>query len=76
MLPADTEESVVMFVSKEYIPLACRLTEGAKGRRHLFYNSKTVPDAPGCMLKKYETRTRTNWQYECAKAFMNGDVTL
>lgn len=76
MLPADTEEPVVFFVSKEYVRLACALTEGVKGPRYLFYNSKTVPDAPGCELKKYVTRTRTNWQYECAKAFMDGKINV
>lgn len=76
MLPVETEESIVFFVSKKYIPLACGLTEGLKGPRYLFFNSKIVPPAPGCILKKYETRTRTNWQYECAKAFMDGEIGL
>lgn len=74
MLAADTEEPIVFFVSKDYVSLACKLTEGIKGPKYLLYNSKTAPDAPGCNLKKYVTRTRTNWQYECAKAFMEGKV--
>lgn len=74
MLPVDTEEPVVFFVSKEYVRLTCELTNGLKSRRYLFYNSKTGPDAPDCILKKYDTRTRTNWQYECAKAFMDGRI--
>ncbi len=74
MMPPDADEPVVIFFSKEYVRLACELTEGVKGPRYLFYNSKTVPNAPGCILKKYATRTRTNWQYECAKAFMDGKI--
>ena len=74
MLPVDTEEPVVFFVSKKYVRLACELTNGLKSPRYLFYNSKTGPDAPDCILKKYDTRTRTNWQYECAKAFMDGRI--
>ncbi len=76
MLPIETVEPVVFFISKQYIPLACDLTEGHKCPRYLFYNSMTEPDAPGCILKKYDTRTRTNWQYECAKAFMDGSIDL
>lgn len=76
MLPADTTDPVVFFVSKEYVPLACELTAGVKGPRYLFYNSRTPPNAPDCTLKKFETRTRTNWQYECAKAFMDGVVGI
>jgi hypothetical protein len=74
MLPENTDQLVVFFVSKEYIRLACDLAKGVKGPRYLFYNSKAVPDAPGCILKNYATRTRTNWQYECAKAFMDGKI--
>lgn len=74
MFPSDTEEPVIFFVSKGYVPLACELTVGVRAPRYLFYNSKTVPDAPDCILKKYDTRTRTNWQYECAKAFMDGKI--
>jgi len=76
MLPTDGYEPVVFFVSKAYIPLACELTEGRAGPRHLFYNSAIPPDAPGCRLKRYETRTRTNWHYECANAFLDGKIEL
>jgi hypothetical protein len=27
---------------------------------------------PGYELRRFETRTRTNWQYECANAFLDG----
>ncbi|MFY1712904.1 hypothetical protein J3366_15565 [Tritonibacter mobilis] len=76
MLPQDTDEPVVFFVSKGYVPLACALTEGVTAPRHLFYNSATPPNAPEFMLKNYETRTRTNWQYECAKSFLAGDIEV
>ncbi|SMD00904.1 hypothetical protein [Primorskyibacter flagellatus] len=76
MLPLDNDEPVVFFVSKGYVPLACALTEGVKAPRYLFYNSATPPDAPGFMLKAYETRTRTNWHYECAKSFLAGDIEI
>lgn len=65
-LPADSEEPVVFFVSKAYISLACKLTEAINGPKYLFYNAEEVPETPGCHLIKFVTRTRTNWQYECA----------
>ena len=74
MLPEDTDEPVVLLVSKDYVRLACKLTERIRGQRYLFFNSTTVPDAPGCILKRYETTTRTNWQYECANALIEGKV--
>lgn len=74
LLSATTDRPIVFFVSKGYIPLACELTEGMKGPKFLFYNSNSAPPAPGCVLKRYETRTRTNWQYECARAFARGDI--
>ena len=76
MLPANTDRPVVFFVSKGYVPLACQLTEGIKGPKYLFYNSAAAPSAPGCVPKRYETTTRTNWQYECAKAFVRGEIGL
>jgi hypothetical protein len=74
MLPDDTERPVVFFGSKEYVPLFAGLTRSVKGQKTVFYNSRQSPAAPGCVLKRFETRTRTNWQYECAAAFLNGDI--
>ena len=74
MLPRDADEPIVFFVSKEYVALASKLTERIEGTRYLFYNSSIIPDAPGCRLERYVTRTRTNWQYGCAKAFMDGEI--
>jgi hypothetical protein len=28
----------------------------------------------GCKLIRFETRARTNWQYECAAAFLRGNL--
>ena len=71
-----TDEPAVFFVSRGYVQLACALTEGLRGPRHLFYNSTTPPDAPGFILNAYETRTRTNWQYECAKSLLAGNIEI
>jgi hypothetical protein len=70
-LPADTDEEVVFFGGKDYLPLFCALTSSLSGRKTVFYNSGTAPDAPGCSLERFATTTRTNWHYECAKAYLD-----
>jgi hypothetical protein len=74
LIPANTTEQVVCFGSKEYVPLFAALTQAVRRERIVFYNSVMPPSAPGCKLIKFETRMRTNWQYECAAAFLRGDV--
>jgi hypothetical protein len=74
LIPANTTEQVVCFGSKEYVPLFAALTHAVRGERTVFYNSATPPSAPGCKLIRFETRTRTNWQYECAAAFLRREL--
>jgi hypothetical protein len=69
MLPDDVDGPVVFFGSKEYVPLFACLTRTMNAEKLVFYNSQQPPVADGCVLKRFETRTRTNWQYECAAAF-------
>ena len=38
------------------------------------YNSGRIPLAPGWTLRRFETSTRTNWHYECANAFVDGEL--
>ena len=76
MLPKDTAKPVVFLGGKDYIPLFCSLTEGIKSERTVFYNSETVPDAPGCKLCRFPTKARTNWHYECAKKILEGNIVF
>ena len=76
MLPTETTEKIIFFGGKNYVSLFCALTAGVKGSRHLWYNSKNEPDAPGCVLHRFKTTTKTNWHYECAKAFVEGRIQL
>lgn len=76
MLPTETTETIIFFGGKNYVSLFCTLTAGVKGSRHLWYNSKNEPDAPGCVLHRFKTTTKTNWHYECAKAFVEGRIQL
>lgn len=75
VLPDDAEGPIVFFGSKEYVPLFASLTRSIKAERLVFYNSQQPPPAEGCELKKFETRTRTNWQYECATAFLANELS-
>jgi hypothetical protein len=58
MIPVRTTEPVVCFASKEYAPLFAALTRSVKSEKTVFYNSATPPTAPGCVLVRFETRTR------------------
>jgi len=72
MLPDNCDEEIVFFGGKDYLPFFHSLTEKARGKRRVFYNSDRPPMLPGCSLERFETRTRTNWHYECADAFLRG----
>ena len=74
MLDNPNSEPVVFFGGKDYISLFCELTKLVKGPKTIFFNSATLPDTPGCTLKRFVTRTRTNWHYECAKAFIAEEI--
>ena len=80
-LPADTAEPVVFFGGKDYTPLFCELTGGIRSRRTIFYRVSALPgkaskppEAPGCALQGFPTRTSTNWHYECVKEFLAGKI--
>jgi hypothetical protein len=74
MLADNTRAPIIFFGGKEYVSLFVALTRSMKGRKKVFYNSAQPPAAPGCALARFSTRTRTNWQYECSRAFLNGDI--
>jgi hypothetical protein len=74
MLPAHAHDEIIFFGGKDYLPLFCSLTSAMKTPKRVFYNSKSIPSAPGCSLVKFETNTKTNWHYECAKAFLDSKL--
>jgi hypothetical protein len=75
MLPVSAHQEVVFFGGKDYLPLFCALTEQHRDRRLVYYNSASPPQLSGCTLKRYQTSTRTNWHYECANAFIDGEIS-
>jgi hypothetical protein len=66
----DVKGPVLFFGGKDYVPLFCDLTARLRAERIVFFNSNEPPEAAGCSLVKYRTRTRTNWHYECVDAFL------
>jgi hypothetical protein len=61
MLPDSTDQEILLFGGKDYVPLFCKLTQNVKGKRKVFHSSGQGPSAPGCMLVKFE-----NYQDELA----------
>jgi len=76
MLRADSDDDLVFFGGKDYLPLFCKLTQNYLGNRFVFYNSAIQPNTPGCTLIRYRTSTRTNWHYGCAKDFIAGEIGI
>lgn len=75
MIPRDVSSHVVFLGGKDYVSLFCKLTMGI-ARRTIFYNSLSPPSVPSCDLVRYETTKRTNWHYECARALIDGSISV
>lgn len=71
MLPKDTEDEILFLGGTDYVPLFCSLTKAVRGKRTVFHSAEQAPEALGCVLLKFETSTRTNWHYQCARALLN-----
>lgn len=75
-LPSECTDNLVFFGGKDYLPLFRKLTSEYRGVRHVIYNAASPPEAPGCHLVRYATRTRTNWHYEAVKAYLAGQLVF
>ena len=71
-LKMDTEEPLLFFGGKDYLPLFDRLTNQYRGKRTVFYNSTAPPNLPDCDVQKFDTNRRRKWHYECAQACLDG----
>ena len=72
MLPQDTREPVLFFGGKDYLPLFQKLTSSIESPRVVFHRSTEVPNIPGCIPVRFNTKRSTNWHYECADAYLAG----
>lgn len=75
MLSNPAGENILFFGGRSYVPYFDRLTESVSGEKIVYYNSANMPQLPHCILRRYETTTKTNWHYECADAFLRGRLT-
>jgi len=77
MLPRGSNEPMVFFGGKDYVPLFSELTKSHGGPRTVFYNSAEPPEASACLLRRFEAATRTtNWHYDCVNAVLDGSLEL
>jgi hypothetical protein len=72
MLPPDTEEPIVFFGGKDYLPLFDHLSSGVHAPRIVFFNSASAPRIGHARTIRFQTSTPTNWHYECVDAFLSG----
>ena len=70
-LTDDETNEIVFFGGKDYLNLFCELTRNVNGEKKVFYNSSRAPQIPGMTFERFETRTKTNWHYECVRAFLS-----
>jgi hypothetical protein len=75
MLP-DGTEPILFFGSSEYVRLFAALTDNVVAPRALYSRSQATPQFPGIEVISFETTRRTNWQYDCVNAFLNGTLEL
>ncbi len=65
----DANDEVVFIGVKDYVTFFDSLTHGRGLRR-------TTPRIADCKLLRYPTRSRTNWQYQCAADLIRGDFQM
>jgi hypothetical protein len=72
LLPDEGDE-ITFLGGKEYLPLFFKLTAPLRADKTVIYNSARPPVLPsGFKAVRYETSTRTNWHYECARDLVAG----
>jgi hypothetical protein len=72
MLANVSDEPVLFFGGKDYLPLFSDLTAALDAPRVLFFSSSAAPTVSGVHKIRYPTSTRTNWHYECVRAYLSG----
>ena len=75
-LPKDPKGPIVFLGGNNYRPLFCTLAESRDCRKVVFYKAQEQPEAPGCDLKRYNTKTNTNWHYQCAWDLIEGKISI
>tara|TARA_R110002049_G_scaffold288687_2_gene471309 strand:- start:545 stop:1183 length:639 start_codon:yes stop_codon:yes gene_type:complete len=76
-------EKIVFFGGADYLKLFYNLTKDLSNEKIIFYNKKNIysglpflKNESSFKLIKYETKTRTNWHYGCAKDFLENKLVI
>ncbi|WP_076792858.1 hypothetical protein [Chlorobium sp. KB01] len=73
----DDGDTLVFIGGKDYLPLFCKLTKELKGQKKVFFNSDAAPEiGNGFCSERFITTQKTNWQYSCAQALIDGSIIL
>lgn len=83
MKKVNPNEKIVFFGGADYLKLFYSLTKDLSNEKIIFYNKKNIysglpflKNESSFKLIKYETTTRTNWHYGCAKDFLENKIIL
>ena len=74
-LHTDRLDPVVFFGGRAYLPLFAQLTDPMTLPTFVFFNSSSPPRHSVWRTLRFATKTRTNWHYECADAFLDGRIS-
>ena len=75
-LPNDGD-TIAFIGGKDYLPLFCKLTRELTGKKKVFYNSSSAPAlGNGFYPERFITTQKTNWQYTCAQALIDGRIKI
>ncbi|NMW20525.1 MAG: hypothetical protein HKK67_02595 [Chlorobiaceae bacterium] len=68
-------EDIIFVGGKDYQPLFKKLTADLSGLKKIFYNATQTPVAErGYCFERFITTQKTNWQYTCAQALIDGKI--
>ncbi|MCY4438244.1 MAG: Swt1 family HEPN domain-containing protein [Chloroflexi bacterium] len=73
-IPKGFKGTIEFLGGKDYTGVFAELTQSIECRKIVRYNSTPPPSAPGCELIPYQSRAKTNWYYQCARQFINGEI--
>lgn len=76
MLPSNSDEPILFFGGKDYLPLFRKLSANYLGTRFVLYKSAQRPNCPECATVHFVTSRSTNWHYEAVENFIGGNLHL
>lgn len=67
---------IVFLGGRDYLPLFEKLTDPLPFDKIVFHTSAHPPQHPGWRTLRFETRKRTNWHYDCARALLERRISI